>query len=199
METIPKIYAQVSDSNDRLLSLLSSVLMRKMRQSNFEAIRNDFPSSFGSTTVALVLITASDTLKQLLRQATEHTCLHLLEVDVAKPNSKERFKSLLQFIDRTIPIFLVTDGDFPWLHDLPPVFESRHYSFSIHFVRSKWPTFDSRIVVLTNEQHMSSSQFPDTICVVVAPGTATEFWKTRLVLKYIQAIAYVRDLHRSKL
>lgn len=216
METLPKIYAPISDRNDRIISLLSSVLMRKMRQSNLSVTRNLFPSSLeiGSTTVAIVLVTTSETLQQLLDQITRNTCLHLFQIDPSdtKNTVKEQFQSLGKLIDPCIPIFLVTDGDFPWLHsddnDPIPRIESKQHAWSsaVHFFPSKLPattanSMDSRMVVLTDEQHMrSSSLFPDAIYVVVPPETTTDVWKCRLILKYIQAIASIQNWRqRSKL
>lgn len=45
MKKLPEIYAQTTVQNDRIISLLSSVLMRKLSIAFFPAIRHRFPSS----------------------------------------------------------------------------------------------------------------------------------------------------------
>lgn len=189
METIPRIYAQVSDQNDRILSLVSSVLMRKMRQKT--ATIHRFPSSLeiGSTTVAIVLITTSTAFQQLLFQITQNTCLHLFVVNSAT-NANEQWQSIQQLIDPSIPLLLVTDGLWRQSDFVRP---RRAWLSAIHFFPSSVPhaaTMNSRIVVLTNEQQFVVNS-PETICVVVPPGTATDVWKCRLILKYIQAMVSV--------
>lgn len=202
METIPRIYAPISVRNDRIISLLSSVLMRKMRQS--QATLNTFPSSLeiGTTTVAIVLVTNTSTsFQQLLFQFTQNTCLHLFVVNDTANNAHEQFQSLNQLIDPCIPLLFVTDG--PSLHNekVNPLFESssRRRVWSIHLFPRQVPTvisqLNSRILVLNNDEQkqMVHSSSPDTICVVVSPGTISDVWKCRLILKYIQAMACIEN------
>ena len=200
METIPRIYAQITDPNDRILSLVSSVLMRKMRQNT--ATIHRFPSSLeiGSTIVAIVVMTTSATFQQLLRQVAQNTCLHLFVVNTATNNANEQLQSLQQLINPGVPLLVVTDG--PWRHSndddgFVKLFTRRAWTSAIHFFPSAPVPHDrtnSRIVVLTDEHHLVVNS-SETICVVVSPGTTTDVWKCRLILKYIQAMASVATNH----
>ena len=48
MTTLPEVYAQHTRQNDRIISLLSAVLMRNLSDDFYPAIRDRFPSSFES-------------------------------------------------------------------------------------------------------------------------------------------------------